>query len=101
MIRLEYKGFLGSFNWVVDENSFHGKIDDITDLVTFGGYDMNELVTSFKMAVEDYIELKKQPYQVENTKCKFYIMNNGKRVSRQLTKPEAEDFCDKLNKILR
>lgn len=57
---LEYKEFIGSVNYTDEDECFYGRIEGISDLVTFEGASVKELKKSFKAAVEDYIELCKQ-----------------------------------------
>ena len=54
---LRYKDFVGSVRYSNDDKVFHGKIEFITDLITFEGTSVTELETAFSEAVEDYIEL--------------------------------------------
>lgn len=57
MVRLEFKGFYGTFEWVENEGEYFGKIDEITDLVTFTGGTLERLLDAFRDSVEDYILL--------------------------------------------
>ena len=54
---LRHKDFIGSVRYSNDDKVFHGKIELITDLVTFEGTSVTELETAFSEAVDDYIEL--------------------------------------------
>ena len=57
---LEYKDYLGSVHFNVDDEIFYGKIECIDDLISFEGNTVNNLKTAFIEAVEDYIELCKE-----------------------------------------
>lgn len=57
MNTLTHKNFVGSFNYIENDDIFHGKIEGISDLVTFEGDDLKELKSAFIEAVEDYIML--------------------------------------------
>ncbi|GAB4050530.1 type II toxin-antitoxin system HicB family antitoxin [Spirosoma litoris] len=54
---MKYKDFVGSVQYNADDRIFHGKLEFITDLVTFEGTSVNELDSAFVEAVEDYLEL--------------------------------------------
>ncbi len=54
---IEYKSFLGSVQYNSTDEVFHGKIEFITDLVTFEGTTVAELKAAFHEAVDDYLEL--------------------------------------------
>lgn len=54
---LKYKEFIGSVHFSADDNVFFGKLAGIDDLVTFEGDSVEELKKSFKVAVDDYLEL--------------------------------------------
>lgn len=60
MNTLKHKGFIGVFNYIEDEDILFGKIEGITDLVTFEGQSIPEIKKAFKDMVEDYIELCKE-----------------------------------------
>lgn len=54
---MKYNDFVGSVRYNADDKVFHGKLEFITDLVTFEGTSVNELEAAFAEAVEDYLEL--------------------------------------------
>ncbi len=56
---LKHKEFIGSVHFNGDDEVFYGKIEGINDLITFEGKSVKELLSSFKDAVEDYINLCK------------------------------------------
>ena len=56
---LKYKEFIGSVHFNGDDEVFYGKIEGINDLITFEGKSVKELLSSFKEAVDDYINLCK------------------------------------------
>ena len=67
MNTLQHKDFIGTFNYIEDEDILHGKIEGITDLVTFQGESIKEMKKAFVEAVEDYIllcgEVGKEPHK--------------------------------------
>jgi len=67
---LKYKDFFGSVHFSADDNVFHGKIESITDLVTFEGKSVDELVKAFHEAVDDYITLCKEAGKEPLKSCK-------------------------------
>ena len=52
---LEYKGFYGSVEYSLEDECFHGKIAEISDLVTYEGNSISDLKKIFREAVDDYI----------------------------------------------
>ncbi|MDH2926046.1 type II toxin-antitoxin system HicB family antitoxin [Lonepinella koalarum] len=54
---LEYKGFIGSIEFSLDDNVLYGKLLYINGLVTYEGRDLEELRQEFQLAVDDYLEL--------------------------------------------
>ena len=58
--RLEYQDFLGSVHYSDKDEVFFGKLEGVTDLVTFEGASVKELKRAFREAVNDYIELCEQ-----------------------------------------
>lgn len=59
-IGLSYKGYHGSFDYSENDKCWYGKIEGITDLVTYEAETRAELEKSFHEAVDDYIEFCKE-----------------------------------------
>lgn len=51
-----YKGYSGSCTASIEDNCLHGRILFIDDLITYEGDSIPELETSFKNAVDEYID---------------------------------------------
>ena len=60
---LESRGYKGTLSYSVNDSVWHGKIVDISDLVTYEADSYEELVEEFKDAVLEYMD---------------YIENRGK-----------------------
>ena len=54
---LEYRGYLGSVLYNDEDETFHGRLEFIRDLVTYEGSDAKTLKGAFREAVEDYLDL--------------------------------------------
>jgi predicted HicB family RNase H-like nuclease len=54
--QLQYKDFIGSVNFSVNDQIYYGKIEGISDLVTFEGNSVQTLTLDFHQVVEDYIK---------------------------------------------
>jgi predicted HicB family RNase H-like nuclease len=67
---LTYKDFFGSVHFSAEDKVFHGKIEGVTDLVTFEGKSVDELVKAFHEAVDDYITLCKEAGKEPLKSCK-------------------------------
>lgn len=52
---LEYKSYFGSVAFSEEDETFHGKLEFIRDLVTFEATDAKGLKAAFQEAVEDYL----------------------------------------------
>ena len=53
---LTYKGYSAKIEFDAEDHIFFGRIVGIRDIVTFHGATVDELETSFKEAVEHYLE---------------------------------------------
>ena len=53
---LTYKGYQGFFDYDPDADTFHGEIQNITDIVTFQGRSIDDLKAALAESVEDYLE---------------------------------------------
>jgi len=67
---LTHKGFIGSVHFSAEDNVFHGKIEGITDLITFEGDSVKDLIKAFHNAVDDYIALCKEAGKEPIKSCK-------------------------------
>jgi predicted HicB family RNase H-like nuclease len=57
---LEYRGYLGSVLFSNDDETFHGRLEFIRDLVTYEGQDAKGLKQAFHEAVDDYLTFCKE-----------------------------------------
>lgn len=57
---LEYRGYLGSVLYSGQDETFHGRLEFIRDLVTYEGKDAKTLKRAFHEAVDDYLALCEQ-----------------------------------------
>jgi len=54
---LKYKDFIGSVHYSAEDEAFYGRLEGIDDLITFEGNSVDELKSSFREAVNDYLEI--------------------------------------------
>ena len=55
--RLEHRGYFGSVLYSAEDETFHGRLEFIRDLVAYEGSDAMGLKCAFQEAVEDYLLL--------------------------------------------
>jgi len=53
---LNCKGFIGSVHFSADDLIFYGKIEGITDLITFEGETVKELTEAFHYMIDEHIK---------------------------------------------
>ncbi len=53
---LNYRGFIGSVHFSADDLLFYGKVEGITDLITFEGETVKELTEAFHYMVDEHIK---------------------------------------------
>jgi len=62
---MSYKEYQGSVEFSDEDSIFHGRIIGINDLITFDGYNVEELRKNFRDAVNEYLDicmkLRKEP----------------------------------------
>ena len=61
---IEYKGYVGSIEYSLDDDIYYGKLLNIQDLVAYEGNTFELLYEDYLDAVDDYIELKKEVNKV-------------------------------------
>ncbi len=52
----QYKGFFGSCDVSVENNTFYGEIEDIYDLICYEAATQQELQRAFEDAVDGYLQ---------------------------------------------
>ena len=57
---IEYKGYIGIFEFDEERKLFEGRVSDIGDLVTFQGKSIKGVKEAFEDAVNEYISWCKQ-----------------------------------------
>jgi len=67
---LQYKDYLGSVHFSTEDGVFFGKIEGISDLVTFEGTTVKKIKFAFQEAVEDYLAICEQAGKVPQKSCK-------------------------------
>lgn len=98
---LQYKDYIGSVHFSTEDGVFFGKIEGISDLVTFEGSSVKKIKTAFQEAVEDYIAICEETGKVPQKSCKgdFYV-----RISPELHKKAVQKSVIQgvpLNKIVQ
>lgn len=53
---MTYKGYSGHVSFDDEAKIFHGEVLDTKDVITFQGRSVDEIETSFKDSVDDYLE---------------------------------------------
>ncbi|MGH7477261.1 MAG: type II toxin-antitoxin system HicB family antitoxin [Longimicrobiales bacterium] len=54
---IEYKGYVGVFDYDAEIESFHGRVINTRDVITFYGDSVSELQRELAASVEEYLEL--------------------------------------------
>jgi predicted HicB family RNase H-like nuclease len=57
MNAMTYKGFTGYFDFIPDDDEFHGRVIGIRDVIHFSGSSVEELRQALADSVEDYLDL--------------------------------------------
>lgn len=57
---LSYKNYFATFHFDAQDSLFVGHLTDITDIISFHGESVSELIQAFEAAVDGYIELSEK-----------------------------------------
>lgn len=57
---IEYKGYVGVFNFDPEIDAFHGTVTNTNDLITFYGTSITELRKEMKVSIEEYLAFCKE-----------------------------------------
>ncbi|HEY3455506.1 MAG TPA: hypothetical protein VGK64_12950 [Bryobacteraceae bacterium] len=64
---LEYKRYIGSVEFNSEDEVFHGKLEEIRDLVSYEATDVEGLKRAFHEAVDDYLAMCEKKAQKAGT----------------------------------
>lgn len=89
---LNYKGFVGSYKYIAEDNMYFGKVELISDLVTFTSFGEKNMQKTFESAVDDYLET-----------CKIHGKNpfnlfNSLKLQINLSPELYSDVCEESKK---
>ena len=73
---IEYKGYIGIYEFDEEDNLFRGRVLDIDDLVTFQGSSIKGVFEAFEDAVNEYISWCKQ-YRNEPKRLHSLLKEKG------------------------
>ena len=57
---MEYKGFLGTIEFSAGDNIMFGKVQGVNASITYEGETINDLISDFHDAIEDYLDYCKE-----------------------------------------
>jgi predicted HicB family RNase H-like nuclease len=57
---MKYKGYTGSVEYDSEDRLFYGRVDGITDIVSFQGDTVEALEADFRAGVDDYLDFCKE-----------------------------------------
>jgi predicted HicB family RNase H-like nuclease len=69
MNTMTYKGFTGYFDFIPDDDEFHGRVIGIRDVIHFSGRSVEELRQALADSVEDYLDLCAQAGRTPEKPC--------------------------------
>ena len=54
---LEYNNYLGTVEFSLESNVFHGKVIGIDGLISYEGHDLDSLRQDFEVAIDEYLSM--------------------------------------------
>ena len=92
MATLEYEGYIARIETDEDNNGFHGRVINISDVVNFKGRSMAELKREFASSIREYFEFCKErgdaPEQPFSGK---FVLRVDPAVHRAITRAAERD----------
>ena len=70
MNMMQYKGYLGTVEYSLEDHTLFGKLAFIRDLINYQAESIRELEQAFEQAVEDYLSDCKALNKLPDTPCK-------------------------------
>jgi predicted HicB family RNase H-like nuclease len=98
MATIEYKGYVAKIDSDEENNGFHGRVVNISDIVNFKGRSMDELRKEFKISMEEYFAFcKERGEEPEQPFSGKFILRVDPAVHRAITRA-AESAGVSINK---
>jgi predicted HicB family RNase H-like nuclease len=90
-MQLEYKGYEGTAIWDEEAQIFHGRLDILTDVITFQG-NAAAVKQDFQDAVDDYLDFRAEKGKEPNKPLK--VLEQGLKDTNEstLTLPEYKGY---------
>ena len=66
---IEYKGYIGTFEFDSEIDSFHGTVINTNDVITFYGASVKELREEMQKSVEEYLAFCQEQGRVPEPPC--------------------------------
>jgi predicted HicB family RNase H-like nuclease len=80
---IEYKGYVGIFEFEPTIDVFHGEVANTVDTVTFEGRSVDELRQAFEKSVDDYLEFcEKEGRRPDHPYSGTFSLRLGPRLHR-------------------
>lgn len=99
MKTLSYKGYTGSVEFDFEGNYLYGKVQGISDLISFDGETPQEIKANFESMVDEYLEYCKQiGKNPDRSYSGTFNIRTTEEVHRKLCQRAAEEGVS-LNKI--
>jgi predicted HicB family RNase H-like nuclease len=89
---MEYKGYLGAVEYDDDDRTFHGRVINIRDVITFEGDSVKDLSQAFRESVDDYLAFcKKRGEAPDKPFSGRFLTRMSPELHRQATVAAARD----------
>jgi len=98
---LTYKGYLASVHYSNEDKVFFGKVEGVSDLISFEADNVKDLEKSFQEAVEDYVQTcKEQGKNPEKSYRGVFNVRVPKETHRSLSRLAVE-YGINLNDLVK
>ena len=82
---IEYRGYVGVFEFDADIDSFHGRVINTNDVITFYGSSVSELHREMERSVDEYLEFcREQGREPEKPFSGRFMVRTGPDLHRRL-----------------
>ena len=99
--KMEYRGYYGSISYSEEDNLLFGKVENIRNLISFEGNDVNSMRKSFEEAIDDYLALCEQKkVEPETPFSGVFNVRIGSELHRKIAQ-KAEEAGVNLNKFVK
>lgn len=94
---MNYRGYTAKVAYDADDRVFHGRVEDIADVISFEGESVDELEAAFHVSVDEYLSFCAERGVTPERPCSGKLVLRMSPEQHRKVREEAEATGDSIN----